>query len=326
MWTTRSAFHFSIIHHLDIRWEEFATTIPENNDQQNRLDQFNNPQGICIDDQNRSIYIADYDNHRIIERRLDTNTSRIVAGKNGQGNRLDQLNEPTDVIIDRLNNHLIIADYGNRRVMRWPRHSNSPPQIVIDDIDCLSVAMHEDGTLYVSDYKKNEVQRWKKEETHGTVVAGGNGEGDQLNQFDCPNFLFVDDNHTLYISDRDNHRVMKWPKDAKEGIVVAGGNGDGHRLTQLSQPQGVIVDQSDQIFVADWDNDRVMRWCKGESEGTIVVGDNGRGQKKNQLNFPVGLSFDGEGNLYVVDHGNDRIAKFEKIWIRKRKKRDLEEQ
>ena len=258
------------------------------------------------------IYIADFGNHRIVEWRLDTNNGRIVAGGNGQGNGLHQLNQPTDVIIDRQNNDLIIADPGNRRVMRRSPHSNSPPQIIIDNIDCFGLAMHADGTLYVSDRVKNEVRQWKQGESHGTIVAGGNGEGNQLNQLNYPTFLFVDNDHTLYISDYDNNRVMKWIKDAKEGIVVAGGNGQGDRLTQLSHPQKVIVDQFGQIYVADTSNHRVMRWCEGEKEGTIVVGGNGQGQDKNQLNNPVGLSFDSEGNLYVADSKNDRIEKFER--------------
>ena len=258
------------------------------------------------------LYIADHGNHRIVECRLDRNYSRIIAGGNAQGNRIDQLNQPTDVIIHRENNDLIIADFGNRRVMRLSHHSNSLPQIIIDDIDCSRLAMHVDGTLYVSDWKSNEVRRWKKGERQGTLVAGGNRKGNQLNQLNIPTFLFVNDDHTLYISDCYNHRVMKWVKDAKEGIVVAGGNGQGDGLTQLSSPQGVIVDHSGQIYVADKDNNRVMRWRKEEKEGTIVVGGKSRRDEKNQLNHPVGLSFDGERNLYVGDRRNHRIEKFER--------------
>ena len=45
-------------------------------------------------------------------------------------------------------------------------------------------------------------------ETRRTVVAGGNGEGNQLNQFHYSTCLFVDDDRTLYITDQNNHRVM----------------------------------------------------------------------------------------------------------------------
>ena len=303
---------FSFIDHSDIRWKQFATTIAGGNGRGNRLDQLHFPNGISLDDQSQVIYVADFNNHRVLEWGLKTNKGRIVAGGNGKGNRLDQLNEPTDVIIDRQNNHLIVADGGNRRVMRWARHSNSPPQIIISDMDCSRLAMHGDGTLYVSDWKKNEVRRWKRGETQGTVVAGGNGHGNQLNQLSSPSFLFIDNDHTLYISDFGNHRVMKWLENTKEGIVVAGGNGKGDRLTQLSSPLGVTVDHFDRIYVADCDNNRIMQWCEGKKEGTVVVGGNGQGQEKNQLSCPGGLSFDKEGNLYVADRWNDRIEKFER--------------
>ena len=40
----------------------------------------------------------------------------------GERDRLDQLNDPTDVLVDRETDTLLICDRDNRRVMRWPRH------------------------------------------------------------------------------------------------------------------------------------------------------------------------------------------------------------
>ena len=304
----KSRFHL----HLDIRWKQSAITVAEGFGRNDQLDQLDYSGRICLDDRNQLIYITDTANHRVVEWGLNANNGRIAAGGNGQGNRLDQLNHPLDVIIDRQNNDLIVADSENRRVMRWSRQSNSPPQIIIDNIDCFCPTIHADGTLYVSDYKKHRVGRWKKGEILGTIVAGGNGEGNRFNQLNCATHLFVDDDHNLYISDFGNDRVMKWMKDTKEGTVVAGGKGRGNQLTQSSRPLGVIVDQYGQIYVADWLNNRVMRWCEEEKEGRIVVGGNDKGKLANQFNGPTGLSFDGEGNLYVVDWGNHRIQKFER--------------
>jgi len=250
-------------------------------------------------------------NHRIVQWKCNATNGEIVAGENTPGNKTNQLNYPTDVIIDKENNSLIIADRENRRVMEWSHKNHTNGQIIISDIDCWGLAIDKNQSLYVSDCKKNEVKRWKRGDKEGTIVAGGNGEGDHLNQLNGPTFIFVDPNYSLYISDLYNHRVMKWLKDAKEGIVVAGGNGEGNSLTQLSQPHGVIVDQLGHIYVADWDNNRVMRWCEGAAEGTIVIGGNEHGEQSNQLNCPRGLSFDRQGNLYVVDEWNHRIQKFE---------------
>ena len=120
----------------------------------------------------------------------------------------------------------------------------------------------------------------ERRERDGTVIAGGNGLGDRLDQLNYPTYLFVDDDHTLYISDSENHRVMKWMKDAKEGIVVAGGNRQENQMTQLSNPGGVTVDQFGHIYVADCWNHRVMRWCKGANEGVIIV-------DSKDLGYPV---------------------------------------
>jgi sugar lactone lactonase YvrE len=250
-------------------------------------------------------------NHRIVAWKYDSKNGQIVAGGNGQGNRTNQLNQPTHVIADKVNDSLIISDYGNRRVVRWSRRHNTSGETIISDIDCWGLAMDKNGSLYVSDVRKNEVRRRRRGESSGTIVAGGNGEGDHLNQLNYPTYIFVDEDYSVYVSDRNNHRVMKWMKDGKEGIIVAGGKGDGDSLTQLSYPTGVIVDQLGHVYVADSANDRVMRWCKGAREGNIVVGGNGEGRQSKQFNGPTGLSFDGQGNMYVVDNWIYRIQKFE---------------
>ena len=287
-----------------------ATTIAGSHGKEKHSDPLLRPSGLCLDG-DENMCIADWGNHRIMRWKPNASVGQVLAGGNGQGNELNQLNQPTDVIIDSQNNSLIIADRWNRRVIRWIGGASSTKQIIIPDIDCWGLAMHEDGSLYVSDCVKNEVRRLKKGETQTTVVAGGNGQGKQLKQLDNPRYLFVDDQQNLYVSDTSNHRVMKWRKDAKEGIVVAGGNGPGPAMTQLSSPEGVMVDQFGQIYVADCENHRVMRWCEGEKEGIVVVGGHGQGQQAKQLNSPRGLSCDDKGSIYVADCVNNRIQKFD---------------
>ncbi|CAF1328551.1 unnamed protein product [Rotaria sordida] len=240
----------------------------------------------------------------------DTN-GQVVAGGNGKGNRLDQLNSPTDVLIDKETHSLIICDSKNQRVVRWSRRSGTTQgEILIDNIACFGLAMDDQRYLYISDVDKHEVRRYQIGDKNGTLVAGGNGEGAGLNQLSFPTYIFVDQQQTVYVSDNWNHRVMKWNQGAKEGIVVAGGQGQGNAMTQLSNPRGVLVDTLGTIYVADSWNHRVMRWPKGAKQGTLIVGGNGQGEGANQFNYPVGLSFDRHGNLYVVDYGNHRVQRF----------------
>ena len=294
------------------RWSQNGVTVTGGNGNGNAINQLRYPYGLDIDDDNQSIVIADGENDRIVEWKIGANNGKVIVGGQGQGNRLDQLNYPTDVLIDKETNSHLIADRGNRRVLRWSRHQDTTQgEIIVNKIYCTGLAMDHQRYLYVSDYGKNEVRRYTIGEKNGIVVAGGNGEGNQLNQLNCPTYLFVDEEQAVYVSDTNNHRVMKWNKGANQGIVVAGGQGEGSTLTQLYYPEGIFVDTSSTIYVADSWNHRVIRWPKGAQQGTVIVGGNGEGNAPNQLKYPVALSFDRHCNLYVVDHLNHRVQRFD---------------
>lgn len=299
--------------HQNLKWKQSASTVAGGNGEGIQLNQLSEPHGIYIDDDHRFIYIADCGNHRVVRWTFSAKTGQVVAGGNGKGGQLDQLNDPRDVLVDRNTNTIIVSDYGNQRVVRWPCENSKQGQIVISKISCWGLTMDSNGNLYVSDANKNEVRQWKIGEKNGTLVAGGNGKGTQLDQLKCPTYMFVDANNSLYISDSDNHRVMKWTKGAKEGIVVAGGEGEGNELSQMNDSEGVFVDHLCNVYVADSRNYRVMRWSKSAREGVIIVGGNGLGEKSNQFRNTRGLSIDRQGNLYVVDKNNHRIQKFDHI-------------
>ncbi|CAF0748235.1 unnamed protein product [Rotaria sp. Silwood1] len=291
------------------KWIQNAVTVAGGNGTGSGLNQLSNPYGLCVDD-DQTVYIADYSNHRIVEWERGATTGRVVAGGNGAGNRPDQLNGPTDVMIDKETDSFIICDYYNIRVVRWPRQNGTNGETIISNVGSIDLAMDDNGFLYVADYNKHEVRRYRMGENQGTVVAGGNEAGNRLDQLHCPIYACIDRDHSLYVSDYNNHRVMKWMEGAKQGIVVAGGQGAGNSLTQLSNPWKIVVDQSGTIYVADHWNHRIMRWSQGATQGSVIVGGNGQGSQSNQLSCPIGLSLDGEGNLYVSDCGNHRVQKF----------------
>ncbi|CAF4543996.1 unnamed protein product, partial [Rotaria magnacalcarata] len=128
----------------------------------------------------------------------DKTNGQVVAGGTGEGNGLNQLNSPIDVLIDKETDSLIICDLGNQRVVRWSRRSGTTQgEILIDNINCFGLAMDEQRYLYVSDYRKHEVRRYKLGENIGTLIAGGNGKGNGLNQLNYPTYLFVDRDHSV---------------------------------------------------------------------------------------------------------------------------------
>ncbi|CAF1517808.1 unnamed protein product, partial [Rotaria sp. Silwood1] len=277
--------------HPNARWQQNGITVAGGNRQGNGINQLSNPWGLYVDD-DQAIYVVDRTNHRIVEWKRGATSGQVVAGGNGQGSGDHQLSNPTDVIIDKERDSLIICDYSNRRAVRWPRRNGTSGETIISNIDCWGLTMDENGSLYVTDVGKNEVRRYRRGESQGTVVAGGNGSGNRLDQLSFPQYVFVDRDHSVYVSDGANHRVMKWMEGAKQGIVVAGGQGQGNDLTQFSCPRGVVVDQLGTAYVADTGNNRIMRWPKGATQGSVIVGGNGKGEQLNQLKEPFGLSFD----------------------------------
>lgn len=256
------------------------------------------------------MYIADCGNHRIMEYRYGETQGRIVAGGNGKGKQMNQFARPVDLVADGKTNSLIICDLENRRVQRWSMRNSATGDTLISTIDCCRVVQDNQGFLYISNYKKHEVRRWKMGDQQGILVAGGNGQGNRLDQLNVPTSIFVDNEESVYVSDYNNNRVMKWKKGAKEGVIVAGLESKGDGLAQLSCPQGLFVDSMGTVYVSDANNQRVMRWSQGAKQGTVIVGGNGPGSKPNQLHSPVGLSFDRQGNLYIADQNNHRIQRF----------------
>lgn len=63
--------------------------------------------------------------------------------------------------------------------------------------------------------------RWSQ---NGVTFAGGNGDGGDTSQLDCPYSIAMDDDETMIIADFENHRILQWKKGHKNGKVIAGIN------------------------------------------------------------------------------------------------------
>ncbi len=288
--------------HPNDKWQQNALTVAGGNGKGDGIYQLSHPYGLYVHD-DQTVYVTDMMNYRIVGWKSDAGRVQVVAWT-------PQFLNPTDVIVDKERDSLITCDWLNQGVVGWPRRNGTSGETIISRISCWGLTMDENGSLYVTDVGKDEVRRYRRGESEGTVVAGGNGRGNRLDQLSSPYYVFVDRDHSVYVSDWGNHRVMKWVKGEKQGIVVAGGQGQGNGFTQLYQPRGVVVDQLGTVYVAEEGNHGIMRWVKGATQGSVIVGGNGRGGQSNQLNKPAGLSFDRQGNLYVVDEGNHRVQKF----------------
>ena len=130
--------------------------------------------------------------------------------------------------------------------------------------------------------------RWNQS---AITVAGGNGLGQGLNQFNSPDGIFLTENGTIYITDGFNSRIMRWDVGVSLGRIVAGGNGEGNSVAQLNFPVDLVVDSNGSLYISDFGNNRVQKWLQGASNGETIL---------SNLNF-TGIGQDDEGSLYTSD-------------------------
>ena len=127
------------------------------------------PYGVFVN-RNGTIYIADSGNHRIMKWFAGTSSGLIVAGNGTLGTSATQLSYPTQVMLDK-NEYLYICENGNSRITRW--NPNSTFGVCIAGCTGtsgtaanqlrapVSFTFDRYGSLYVSDYLNNRVQKFQ---------------------------------------------------------------------------------------------------------------------------------------------------------------------
>ena len=234
-----------------------------------------------------------------------------VAGGNGRGDGINQLNYPSGLYVDD-DQTIYVADTGNHRIVEWKRGAtggqvvaggkgegngthqlNCPWDVIVDK---------ERDSLIISDNGNRRVVRWSRRN-------GAKGET-IISNIRCVG-LTMDEKGSLYVVDYEKHEARRYGMGDTTGTVVAGGNGQGSRLDQLSCPWYVFVDRDYSVYVSDAGNSRVMKWKEGAKEGIVVAGGHEEGSSLSQLYWPRGVVVDQLGTVYVTDC-NHRITRWPK--------------
>jgi sugar lactone lactonase YvrE len=159
------------------------------------------------------IYVSDEENHEIRRWQVDGTEGTVVAGANGRGDRLDQLNIPGYIFVDR-DYSVYVSDFNNHRVMKWIKGAkegivvaggqgrgntlkqlNHPQGVIVDQL----------GTVYVADRENHRIMRWIKGAKQGTILVGS-----QKNQLSYPVSLAFDRRGNLYVLEWRNDRVRRF--------------------------------------------------------------------------------------------------------------------
>ena len=207
---------------------------------------------------------------------------------------------------------MIIADYGNHRIVEWKRGATSgtvlaggngqgdrpdqlyrPTDVIFDKVN---------GSLIICDNGNSRVTRWPRR-------SGVQKGGTIIDKIDCYG-LTIDDEGSLYVTDEKKHEVRRYRRGETSGTVVVGGKKEGANLHQLNWPTYVCLGAEHAVYVSDSWNHRVMKWVKDGKEGSVVAGGWGHGNGLRQLSHPNGVLIDAAGTVYVADSSNDRVIRW----------------
>ncbi len=301
------------------------------------------PKGIKLDNDG-NLFVVDASNNQVLEFSSSDITSLIttsnpingtvVAGGNGMGSALNQLNDPEGIFINTAKN-IYIADNGNDRIVKWPSGSVSG-QLALNNISSFSgfknnlvdVWIDNNQNLFFSDsgniihvpvpfpdtLKLKTANAWGiTGDANSNLYISENGGIEKWNPYtntdssfgtgtiNEPNGIYMDALNNIYVGDNltDSEynyygRVIKFAP-AATGTVTVGSN-----YSQIGANGGIAVDTAGNTFIADINNNRVLAWKKGSpTPVTIASG-----------YTPWGIKLDNEGNIYVSDQTNNRVIMY----------------
>jgi uncharacterized protein (TIGR03437 family) len=282
---------------------------------------FNGPLGLAVDPLSGNLYVADYNNNRVV-RFLSpfANPTRIepdaVYGQPNFNSRTavapssTALNHPFGIAFDSAGN-LWVADSGNHRVVRFSAgvlNSQTPPAA--------------DTVVGQKDFTSNSAN------------AGGQVSGSGL---DTPTALAFDAQGNLYVSDGRNSRVLRFsgPLGPSSGNATAnavwGQSNFASRGTPLQPssstiavPGGLAVDGAGNLYVAAPSDNRVLifststtlggaaKTVMGQTDFATTTANSGAFPlaSPSSLSGPADLKVDQNGNVFVADTANNRVLEF----------------
>ena len=269
----------------------------------------NGPKGIAIDPTTGKLFVADYENRRVlrwssVDKMINGAAAEAVLGQpdfvtNTSGTSSTKLSRPYGIYVDAVG-RLWVADLSNARVLRFDNASTIPSGSPANKV------------LGQPDFVTN------------TINTGGIS----ASSMNRPISVYGDAAGNLYVSDRDNRRVLRFNNaaakdngDPADGVLgqpdfvttTAGLNAS----TLGNRAWSVFVDVAGRLWVCDRDNHRVLRFDNAATKPNGAAAEAVLGQPdfvtgssaltQSGLSDPKGVFMDGLGRLFVSDEGNNRV-------------------
>ncbi|HYG78197.1 MAG TPA: PKD domain-containing protein [Planctomycetota bacterium] len=271
------------------------------------------PYSVAVDARG-NVYVADYENNRVLEFDDPITTDAVADRVFGQpdfttstpntgGLGPASLSSPQDVAVDG-DGRLYVADTSNHRVLIY----SSP---LISNV--------ADGVLGQPGFASNTA----------------NNGGVSAKSLSTPYGLGLDASGRLYVADTFNHRVLGYDTPLTIGAAanrVFGqstfdsnmANAGGISAGSLSRPVAVCVSATGELYISDSRNNRVLEFDHpldetraanrvfGQGDSFTVNTDNNGGVSARSLSEPNGVYIDAKGTLFIADSNNNRVLAFDR--------------
>jgi sugar lactone lactonase YvrE len=261
-------------------------------------------------DSSGNLWVADENNHRVVEFKPPFTDGEAASLEIGQPNFTTSITNATQSTL------------------------SGPVSLVFD----------KSGDLWVSDFVDSRVTEYKPPFTSGMnaslelgqpagdvqfVTHGARTPGAGLAD---PLDLAFDSAGDLWVDDRSNNRVVEYATPFVDGgspSVVIGQESLDANLSSTTQnglngPESIAFDSSNNLWVVDQLNNRVLEFTasslKGDgAQASLEIGQpagqnefstSAPGTSQGSFNAPVGIAFDPSGDLLVSDRANNRILGF----------------
>ena len=210
--------------------------------------EFSYPHGICLDN-NRNIFVADWNNHRI---QIFSAEGRYMDMFGGVGSLDSQLFHPCGLSLDA-NGNMIVVDSGNKLIKifstdgKFVRKIGGP-----GSFSCPVHCVQCDEYLIVSDQNEHCIKVFSTEGEY-QYKFGQQGGGD--GEFNYPRCMAVTKSKHLMVCDWDNNRIQVFELN---GRFVGKFGTKGSNLGEFSTPTSVAVFNSGRIVMSELGNNHIQ--------------------------------------------------------------------
>jgi sugar lactone lactonase YvrE len=295
---------------------------------------FNNPMGLCID-QDGTLFIADHFNHCVRGMTRDGDVLTVAGSlNNGWRDGVGQdarFKGPLCTAVGP-EGEIFISDHLNACIRVMTRGgevrtlAGSGMQRQQDGLGRAAqfegpkgIAVDATGRVYVAD---GVTIRTITPDGRVTTLAGGirgfrDGRGTQA-MFGWPYALALDAEGNCYVTDAANHAIRRVTPDGEVTTVYGGGE-----MRQMNFPSGIALDATGVIYVSDTNNHRVLRLDPtpdrlGVTASTVCGGRRGTRMGNGvdtELDGPRGIAVGPDGEVYVADSGAHRVIKISALKV-----------